>query len=239
MNEIRQKKILIVEDSQEYQEIYSLALKNYKLVKVNSFEEMMSVINGEHFDLIILDIMLPGQDGFAACMEIKKGHLLQAQVPIIFVSGKEGVDDRINAFNLGADDYLVKPFDVRELVARVQARLKADVLASSDFFECDFFKISVPEKKAWLKNANYWQSMELTQVEFDLAVYLFKNKGLTIGRDQILQDIWGSATFVTERTVDTHISKLRKKLKEYENAISTIRGFGYRFDHLFSKDLAG
>lgn len=176
------------------------------------------------FDLIVMDIMMPVLDGISAAKEIKSF----SDVPIIFLSAKGEEYDRIEGFNTGADDYVVKPFSVKELMLRIEAVLKrtAKTPKSADVFVHGKLTVNESARKITID----CKEINLSPKEYDLLFYMIKNKGIALSRDKLIEEVWGYDFEGDERTLDTHIKLLRKSLGEYSGLIVTLRGTGYRFD---------
>lgn len=241
MEKQKNGKILLVEDSVEFQKLISLSLNEYHVHSVPNAEEMYEELGKNRYDLIILDVVLPGKNGFEACAAIKSAGNSR-NIPVIFVSGKEDVMDKVMAFQLGADDYIIKPFDPRELLARVKSKMKLEVTENNKpkTIEFDFIQIIEDEKRVYLKQDNKFEELELTKVEYDILYSFLARPNIVLSRERIMDLVWGQDCNVTDRTVDTHVSKLRKKLKAYEDSVETVRGFGYRFnkDYQVKKNVA-
>jgi two-component system phosphate regulon response regulator PhoB len=179
-----------------------------------------------HPDIVLLDLMLPDISGTEVCRELKSDSRTK-HIPVIMVTAKGNEIDRVVGFELGADDYVVKPFSVRELMLRIKAVLRRALVADSEEQHIVFgkLKIDVPAHKVWVDN----EEQELTALEFRLLETLYNRRGRVQTRDMLLSDVWGIDSDVTTRTVDTHIKRLREKLGECGKYIETIRGVGYRF----------
>ena len=178
------------------------------------------------YDLIILDIMMPKLDGFSACKEIKKIQ----DVPIIMLSARGEEYDKLFGFELGIDDYVVKPFSPKELMARVNVvleRRNASKKEKSDVLEFGGLSINIAARTVTVDG----KRVELTPKEYDLLFYLIKNRNIALSRDKLLSDIWGYDFFGDDRTIDTHIKNLRNNLGPYRDYIVTLRGVGYKFEY--------
>lgn len=214
-------KILIVEDETKLSEVMSLYLKkeSYEVVCASDGKTAEDFICSDSFDLIILDIMLPGKDGWALLRKIKS----LGNTPVILTTARGEEDDRVFGLELGADDYMVKPISMRELVLRVNLRINSKInkqkiitLGSLTIFE---------ENREVLENG---KSKYLTPKEFDLLLYLSKSLGQVFNREQLLSTVWGYDFIGDSRTVDTHIKKLREKLEFCEKHLITVWGVGYK-----------
>jgi len=177
------------------------------------------------YDLIIMDIMMPRLDGFSACKEIRK----ICDTPVIMLSARGEEYDKLFGFELGIDDYVVKPFSPKELMARVSAvlnRRSNSVKTESDVLKFDGLEINIPARTVTIDG----ERVELTPKEYDLLFYLVQNKNIALSRDKLLSDIWGYDFFGDDRTIDTHIKNLRSSLGPYRDCIVTLRGVGYKFE---------
>lgn len=213
------KKILIAEDDQGIREMLEIALKakHYSYQSTGNGREALSMIDQEKFDLILLDIMLPEYDGFQI-ME----YVHPKKIPVIFMTAKGALADRIKGLNLGADDYIVKPFDISELFARVNAVLRR----SQQYDNIIRFKnIKVDVLARTVEKDN--QEVILTLKEFELFRMLERNKNIAVFREQLFEEVWNEPFDYTTRTLDLHIQKLRKKLDLHEE-IQTIYKIGYK-----------
>ena len=225
------EKILIVEDDMHISKLvqYNLDKAGYSCTTVITGEEGFEVLDKENIDLIILDVMLPKMDGFEVCRLIKQEDEY-AGIPIIMLTARAEEIDRIVGLELGADDYLAKPFSPRELVLRVKAILKrasaqAQKSDVKEILSFEKLKVDIPRHKVMVNT----KEIKLTAMEFDLLATLLKRRGRVQSREQLLNDVWGIEADVTTRTVDTHVKRLRQKLGRYGKYIETVRGYGYRF----------
>ncbi|HKK64946.1 MAG TPA: response regulator transcription factor [Clostridia bacterium] len=179
-------------------------------------------------DVVILDLMLPEIDGLEVLRELRRN----ADPYVILLTAKTGEDDRIIGLKMGADDYVVKPFSPRELVARVQAIVRRQRKQSENKLEViqsGEFSVDQAARRAWRQG----HELELTRIEFDLLLTLMQNGGRVLSRDQLIEHVWGDEYFIEERVVDVHIRRLRNKMKQSEDDreyITTVRGSGYRFE---------
>jgi len=225
------EKILIVDDEKDIVKMldYNLKKEGFRTISADDGEDALDLSAREHPDLIILDLMLPGLDGLEVCKSLKKADKT-ALIPIIMLTAKTKEADKIVGLELGADDYMTKPFSPRELVARVKAVLRRvkekdklpEIVEIGDL-TIDFSKISVSVKG---------KPVELTAKEFELLRTLLKVKGRVLSRDYLLDTIWGfdHAVEIQTRTVDVHIRTLRKKMKSEAKRIVTVKNYGYRFE---------
>jgi two-component system response regulator ResD len=214
-------KILIVEDETKLSEIMTLYLRkeNYDVTCASDGKAAEDIIESDNFDLIILDIMLPGKDGWALLRKIKA----LGNTPVILTTARGEEDDRIFGLELGADDYMVKPISMRELVLRVGLRINNKV-SKNKALEFDNLTI-LEESREVLEDA---QVVNLTPKEFDLLIFLSKNTGQVFNREQLLSSVWGYDFIGDSRTIDTHVKKLREKLKFCDEHLLTVWGVGYK-----------
>ena len=223
------ERILIVEDEKNIAKLvrYNLEKAEYECMIAKTGEEAIAVLEKHPVDLIVLDIMLPGIDGFEVCRTIKQSARLK-NIPIIMLTAKGEEVDRIVGLELGADDYMVKPFSPRELILRIKAILKRGKpeLLKKDIIAAGDISVNIPKHKVTVKN----KEIELTKMEFKLLTTLMERRGRLQDRDKLLNDVWNIDTMINTRTIDTHIKKLREKLgHKAGNMIETVRGMGYRF----------
>lgn len=224
-----QTKILIVEDDKHISKLvkYNLEKAGYACETTITGEDALEILDRQEIGLIILDIMLPKMDGLEICKRIKQNNSL-ASVPIILLTAKGEEVDRIVGFELGADDYVVKPFSPRELVLRVKAVLnrKSPQKASKEILGFGALQIDIPRCKVTIKE----KEIKLTAMEFKLLVALIEHNGRVQTRDQLLEDVWKLDADVTTRTIDTHVKRLRQKLGPMGKIVETVRGYGYRLN---------
>lgn len=218
-------KLLIVDDEENIREI----IKKYALFEGYALEEasdgMEAIRKAEegNFDLIIMDVMMPELDGFSASREILKKH----NVPIILLSARGEEYDKIHGFELGIDDYVVKPFSPKELMMRVNAVLKrTKIEKSKDIFKYNGLEVNFTSRTVSIDG----ERIDMSPKEFDLFFYLVRNKDIALTREQLINDVWGFDFYGDDRTLDTHIKLLRKRLQDYASTIVTLRGVGYRFE---------
>jgi two-component system, OmpR family, phosphate regulon response regulator PhoB len=220
--------ILVVEDDKNISKLlkYNLEKEGFNCFTAITAEDGFAILGSEPVDLIILDIMLPTIDGLTACRRIKNDDDF-GSLPIILLTAKGEEIDRVLGFELGADDYVVKPFSPRELILRIKAILRRDrekgkkgkgVISCHDIV-VDQARHTVRARK---------KIVELTSMEFKLLVMLMERRGRVQSRDQLLEEVWGFSSEVTTRTVDTHIKRLRQKLGACGKFIETVRGVGYK-----------
>jgi two-component system, OmpR family, phosphate regulon response regulator PhoB len=220
-------KIFIVEDDKNISKLikYNLEKEGFSCFAFFSGEEALKAVEKEKADLLILDIMLPGMDGLEVCRRIKKTDGLSG-VPIIMLTAKGEEVDRIVGLELGADDYMVKPFSPRELVLRIKSILKRFEPKEQvkDVLKAGKIEIDIPRHKVTVNK----KEVVLAPMEFKLLTLLIQRSGRVQTRERLLEDVWDIASDVTTRTVDTHIKRLREKLAKEADIIETVRGVGYR-----------
>lgn len=222
-------KILLVEDCEIHQLILKSLLKGYDLTSISTQKDGADLIKLNKYDLIILDVLLEDGDGMLLC---KTARISQAneKTPILFLTSRSEINDRLTGFGLGADDYVVKPFNHLELKARIEALLRRAALSERDS-TIEFGPIEVDQSTltAYLRFEKNKTAVDLTSSEFKLLVYFLKNPEQIITREQILENVWNNGlTHVIDRTVDAKVSLLRKKLQPYGNILKSIYGMGYR-----------
>ena len=223
--------VLIVEDEPDIRKTidYNLSKESFKVVQAESIAEGEKALAANKIDVIILDLMLPDDSGLTLCRDIKSDAKTK-HIPVIILTAKTEEVDRVVGFELGADDYVTKPFSVRELILRVKAILKRSV--DSPQQENDISDIEAGDLRLNLDAHQVFvrdEEIALTALEFRLLKHLLDRRGRVQTRDQLLEEVWGYSSDVTTRTVDTHIKRLREKLLGAGDCIQTIRGVGYRF----------
>ena len=227
-------KILVVEDEPDIRKLvqYNLAQERFKVLEAENGEEALKLVQRDRPNLVILDLMLPGLSGLELC-RILRDRTDTAQVPILMLTAKAGEADKIVGLEMGADDYLAKPFSPRELVARVRAILRRTDIAARGEAPLLYDKGPVRIDFATYEVAVSGRPVKLTLKEFELLRFLVQNPNRVLSRDQLLDRVWGGETFVTPRTVDVHIRRLRKAIENDDRKpkwILTLRGVGYKFD---------
>ena len=223
------KKIFIVEDEPDLRDTLQFNFENegFTVKSFSNGESFLEAINDDKPNLVILDLMLPGISGLDVCRELrtKENH---ENIAVVMLTAKSEEIDRIVGFELGADDYVTKPFSVRELILRIKAILKRGqtkkevVEVERQFGD---LKIDIESHEVFVDSVQ----IDLTALEFKLLNQLVETRGRVQSRDQLLQDVWGYSAEVTTRTVDTHIKRLRNKLGSMGKYVQTIRGVGYKF----------
>ena len=222
-------KILIIEDEPDIRKNleYNLSREGYSVLTAASIAEAEQLIYSNNLSLILLDLMLPDGSGLDLCKKMKSDPDVQ-NLPIIILTAKDDEVDKVVGFELGADDYVTKPFSVRELILRIKAVLKRGD-NKKDIVEIDRqfgdLKIDIDSHEVYVDG----ELVNLTALEFKLLIQLVDRRGRVQSREQLLADVWGYSAEVTTRTVDTHIKRLREKLGTMGKYVQTIRGVGYKF----------
>ena len=222
-------KILVVDDEVNIRRVVReyAEFEGYEVAEAENGMEAVEMVKSEDFDLIVMDIMMPKLDGFSTCKEIKK----YKTIPVIMLSARGEEYDKLFGFELGIDDYVVKPFSPKELMARIKAVLKRNNVSESTVPEKLVFEgleIDIAGREVYVDG----EKASMTPKEYDLLFYLVKNKNLALTRDKLLEEVWGYDFFGDDRTVDTHIKMLRNSLRQYRKFIVTLRGMGYKFEYV-------
>jgi two-component system alkaline phosphatase synthesis response regulator PhoP len=225
-------RILIVEDERQLALVLEddLKIEGYDVEVQGDGESATRRAREQRFDLIILDIMLPRKDGFEVCRELRRAGL---QTPVILLTARTQESDKMMGLEIGADDYVTKPFSPRELRARVKALLRrastVETAAALDIVR--FGDTEVDFVRGEVRRAG--RAVEMTPTEFKLLEAFIRNRGRVLTRERLLDEVWGTATFVTDRVIDTHVTNLRKKIEPEPSRplfLVSVRGLGYRFD---------
>jgi two-component system phosphate regulon response regulator PhoB len=221
-------RVLIVEDERDLSRVvaYNFQKEGFDVVVAFTGEQALRATKEERFDVVLLDLMLPDISGIEVCKKLKQSPQ-SSQIPIIMVTAKGEEVDRVVGFELGADDYVVKPFSVRELVLRVRSILRrAEASAHApERFETGALRVDRAAHRVWVDG----QEVSLTALELRLLVMLYDRRGRVQSRELLLDEVWGADTDVTTRNVDTHVKRVREKLGPAGEYIETVRGVGYRF----------
>lgn len=220
-------KILIVDDESRIRELIKkyAQFEGHQIVEAKDGMEAVELCLVQDFDIIIMDVMMPELDGFSAVREIRKNK----QTPVIMLSARGEEYDRIHGFEIGIDDYVVKPFSPKELMMRIAAimkRGKGGGQTQRDIREFGGLIIDFTGRVVMADG----KKLELSPKEYDLLFYLSKNEGIALSREKLLNQVWGYDFYGDDRTLDTHIKLLRRSLGEYSYHIVTLRGVGYRFE---------
>lgn len=217
-------KILVVDDETKIREIIKkyAEFEGHTVTEASGGLDAVNICRNHDFDIIILDIMMPDLDGFSTCREIRKDR----STPVIMLSARGEEYDKIHGFEVGADDYVVKPFSPKELMMRIAAIVKRSSKEESDIVKIDSLCIDFTARMVTIDG----KPIELTPKEYELLFYLVKNRGIALTREKLISNVWGYDFFGDDRTLDTHIKLLRKNLGQYSSHIVTLRGVGYRFE---------
>ena len=220
-------KILVADDEQMIREVireYS-EFNGHEVTEAADGMTAVGLCKLNDYDLIIMDIMMPKLDGYSACKEIRKVK----DTPIIMLSARSEEYDKLFGFELGIDDYVVKPFSPKELMARVNAVLSRRSSAqqpSPQVLTFDGLEINIPARTVTIDG----EKVDLTPKEYDLLFYLVRNRGIALSRERLITEVWGYDFYGEDRTIDTHIKNLRNNLGKYRDYIVTLRGVGYKFE---------
>ncbi len=219
-------KILIVDDEIKIREMIAkyAVHEGFETNMAADGMEAVEKCETQKYDLVVMDIMMPNLDGFSAVKEIRK---TQPQLPFIMLSALGEEYDRVHGFDVGADDYVVKPFSSKELMMRIHAILKrVSPNTGSDTMQVEGMVIDFSARTVTIDG----KRVQLSPKEYELLAYLARNAGIALTREQLLQNVWGYDFFGDDRTLDTHVKLLRKNLGDYAKYIVTLRGVGYRFE---------
>jgi len=224
-------KLLIVDDEEMIRKLIRkyAEFEGHEVVEACDGMDAVTKFRNGNFDLIVMDIMMPELDGFSACREIRK----MSNVPIIMLSARGEEYDKINGFEIGIDDYVVKPFSPKELLLRINAIIKRTAKDKTEEKKNEIVSLAGGGLVADITARIVYidgQRIDMSPKEYELFFYMLKNKNIALSRDKLLQDVWGYDFFGDDRTLDTHIKILRKSLGKYSDFIVTIRGMGYRFE---------
>ena len=219
-------KLLVVDDEARIRELIKkyATFEQYEVTEAENGMQAVELCRQQDFDLIIMDVMMPDLDGFSACREIRK----TSAVPILMLSARGEEYDKLHGFELGIDDYVVKPFSPKELMMRVGAILKRSGAKSESREVVDIGDLRVDFTARRVTLAG--KPLDLSPKEYDLLFYLVRNRSIALTREKLLSEIWGYDFFGDDRTLDTHIKLLRRQLGPYADRITTLRGVGYRFE---------
>lgn len=222
------ERILVVDDEEKIRAIIRkyAEFEGYEIVEGRNGMEAVEICRKEDFDLIILDVMMPELDGFSACKEIQKIK----KTPIIMLSARGEEYDKLHGFEMGIDDYVVKPFSPRELLMRMKVVISRNKKVSEeqnhDIYESDGLKIDFTGRIVTVDG----KRVEMTPKEYDLLFYMVRNRNIALSREKLITEVWGYDYFGDDRTLDTHMKLLRSSLGPYRRHLVTLRGVGYRFE---------
>ena len=221
---MQNKTVMIADDEQRIRKLISdfLQREGYTVVEADNGQSALALLAAEKIDLVILDVMMPEPDGLTVCREIRK----KSSVPIIMLTARSEEMDQLFAFELGADEYVTKPFSPKVLTARVNALFRRLESEKAVERSSNGLNIDTDSRLVSLDAV----PLELSPKEYDLLAFLFENRGKALSRQQILNQVWNFDYYGDLRTVDTHINRLRSKLGDSASLVQTIRGYGYRFE---------
>lgn len=221
--------ILVVDDEEKIRTVIKkyAEFEGYRITEASNGIEAIGLCRTGDFDLVILDIMMPELDGFTVCKKIREIR----KIPIIMLSARGEEYDKIHGFELGIDDYVVKPFSPKELMMRVKVVIsrnqgRADNQGGHDVFEAEGLNIDFTSRIVTVNG----EKVDMTPKEYDLLFYMVINRGIALSREKLINEVWGYDYYGDDRTLDTHIKLLRSSLKEYRKFLVTLRGVGYRFE---------
>ena len=220
-------KILVVDDEEDLCEIlkFNLEAEGYEVDTANSAEEALQMHLAD-YNLLLLDVMMGEMNGFKMALLLRKNEKLK-HIPIIFLTAKDTEDDKLMGFNIGADDYISKPFSIREVIARVKAVLRRSAEKETpEILQFERLYIDPVKKRAFIDQ----EELPLTKKEFEILSLLLSHPGQVFSREEILSKIWTDEVYVLDRTIDVNITRLRKKIGEYGKHIVTRLGYGYCFE---------
>lgn len=223
-------KILIADDEEKIRNVlkeYAEFVGSYEVYEAKDGMEAVNLCKAQDFDIVILDIMMPKLDGYSACKEIKK----LKDIPILMLSARGEEYDKLFGFEMGIDDYVVKPFSPKEVMARINVIIKRNAnnksrSLSGETYTFGGLVIDIPARNVYVDG----EKADMTPKEYDLLFYFVKNQNIALSREKLLTDVWGYDFYGDDRTVDTHIKMLRNSLGAYRDYIVTLRSLGYKFE---------
>jgi two-component system phosphate regulon response regulator PhoB len=221
--------VLLVEDESDVVDLlrYHFKKAGFKVEIANSGDAGLAAVRSQRPDAVVLDLMLPGMTGLEVCRALKIDSET-ALIPVLMLTARSEVKDRVKGLEIGADDYVTKPFSPKEVVLRVQGLLRRIRSAAEEVSIVEVDGITID--KSTLRASIGTERLELTTIEFKLLLTLIHNRGKTLSRENLLSDVWGYSTGADTRTVDTHMRRLREKLGDHATKVETVRGQGYRFN---------
>ncbi|MBQ7027457.1 MAG: response regulator transcription factor [Ruminococcus sp.] len=220
--------ILIVDDEINIRKVVReyAEFEGYEVTEAENGMEAVNLCTEHDYDLIIMDVMMPRLDGYSACKEIRK----KKSIPFIMLSARGEEYDKLFGFEIGIDDYVVKPFSPKELMARIKVVIKRNAKSPDELktgrYIFEGLEVDIAGREVYVNG----EKASMTPKEYDLLFFLVKNKNIALSRDRLLEEVWGYDFFGDDRTVDTHIKMLRNSLGEYRKFIVTLRGMGYKFE---------
>ena len=218
-------RLLVVDEEDKIREVLKeyATFEGYDVVEAKDGMEAVNICKEQTFDLIIMDVMMPRLDGFSACKEIKKF----SDTPVLMLSARSEEYDKLFGFEIGADDYVVKPFSPKEVMARVKVIINRHKPEKNDStIKIDGLEIDIAGRNVFVDGVR----AEMTPKEYELLFYLVRNKNIALSREKLLTDVWGFDFYGDDRTIDAHIKMLRTSLGKYRDHIVTLRGLGYKFE---------
>ena len=220
-------RILVVDDESNIRNVVKeyAEFEGYEVAEAEDGMQAIEAVKNNDFDIIVMDVMMPKLDGYSACKEIKKIK----NIPVIMLSARGEEYDKLFGFEIGVDDYVVKPFSPKELMARIKVVMKRNASPAgqaSEKLKFEGLEIDMAGREVYVNG----QKTSMTPKEYDLLFFLVKNRNLAMSRHKLLESVWGYDFFGDDRTVDTHIKMLRNSLGEYRKFIITLRGMGYKFE---------
>ena len=221
-------RVLVVDDEEKIRAIIRkyAEFEGYEITEAENGMEAVSLCEKQDFDVIVMDVMMPELDGFSACREIQK----RKKIPTIMLSARGEEYDRLHGFEIGVDDYVVKPFSPRELMMRIKVvasrNQKEEAVQERKLFVKEGLEVDFTGRMVKIDG----KKIEMTPKEYDLLFYMVENKNIALTREQLITEVWGYDYYGDDRTLDTHIKLLRSSLGEYRKFIITLRGVGYRFE---------
>ncbi|MBO5448448.1 MAG: response regulator transcription factor [Ruminococcus sp.] len=221
-------KILVVDDEAKVRTVIReyAEFEGYEVAEAEDGMAAVETVKKEDFDIIIMDVMMPRLDGYSACKEIQKIK----KIPVIMLSARGEEYDKLFGFEIGVDDYVVKPFSPKELMARIRAVLNRASASqkTEDVIKYEGLEINFTAREVMIDG----EKVSMTPKEYDLLFYLVRNMNIALSREKLLEEVWGFDFYGDDRTVDTHIKMLRNSLGRYRNLIVTLRGMGYKFEKI-------
>lgn len=221
-------RVLVVDDEEKIRAIIRkyAEFEGYEITEAENGMEAVSLCEKQDFDVIVMDVMMPELDGFSACREIQK----RKKIPTIMLSARGEEYDRLHGFEIGVDDYVVKPFSPRELMMRIKVvasrNQKEEMVQERKLFVKEGLEVDFTGRMVKIDG----KKIEMTPKEYELLFYMVENKNIALTREQLITEVWGYDYYGDDRTLDTHIKLLRSSLGEYRKFIITLRGVGYRFE---------
>ncbi len=228
-----ENKILVVEDMPEYHKMIQVCLGyKYQIDYVENIQDARTKLKSNEYQLILLDVVLPDGSGFDFCREIQSDPKF-AETPVIFLTAMNTISDKILGLSIGVDDYIVKPFDPAELVARVDLRILKSKKRKNNIenFKRGALRFELYGLRLYIESDNAEKKIDVTPIEFKILLKLAQNTNRVFSRQQILDSVWGNNVYIDDRSIDKHISAIRKKIEPHHKYIRTVSGVGYEFKY--------